>query len=135
MNFHLSLTYIIRKKRIKCFTALNRIAMNTVEQLRKAVVFHLYYHELWEKIKPYLLNLQEIGSFDLYVTSPVENAELFDSIKQSFSDTVNIYILKNVGADLYPFFEVINSLDLEQYDILYKIHTKRNVNNGEKSTE
>lgn len=66
--------------------------MNTVEQLRKAVVFHLYYHELWEKIKPYLLNLQEIGSFDLYVTSPVENAELFDSIKQSFSDTVNIYI-------------------------------------------
>ena len=59
--------------------------METVGQLRKAVVFHLYYHELWEKIKPYLLNLQEIGAFDLYITTPVENKELFDSIKQSFS--------------------------------------------------
>ena len=64
--------------------------MNTVEQLRKAVVFHLYYHELWEKIKPYLLNLQEIGSFDLYVTSPVENAELFDSMKEN-----GIFYIKN----------------------------------------
>lgn len=57
--------------------------METVGQLRKAVVFHLYYHELWEKIKPYLLNLQEIGAFDLYITTPVENKELFNSIKQS----------------------------------------------------
>ncbi len=103
--------------------------METVGQLRKAVVFHLYYHELWEKIKPYLLNLQEIGAFDLYITTPVENKELFDSIKQSFSCAVNIYIyiVKNEGADLYPFFEVLDSLDLDQYDILYKIHTKRDV--------
>ncbi len=66
--------------------------METVGQLRKAVVFHLYYHGLWEKIKPYLLNLQEVGAFDLYITPPVENKELFDSIKQSFSCAVNIYI-------------------------------------------
>ena len=52
--------------------------METVGQLRKAVVFHLYYHELWEKIKPYLLNLQEVGAFDLYITTPVENKELFE---------------------------------------------------------
>lgn len=40
---------------------------------------------------------------------------------------IYIYILPNEGADLYPFFEIINSISLDNYDILYKIHTKRDV--------
>lgn len=61
-------------------------------QLRKVVIFHLYYHELWEKIKPYLLNLQEISSFDLFITTTAaENKGLFEEIKQ-FLPRAAIYI-------------------------------------------
>lgn len=60
-------------------------------QLRKVVIFHLYYHELWEKIKPYLLNLQEISSFDLFITTTAENKGLFEEIKQ-FLPRADIYI-------------------------------------------
>lgn len=103
--------------------------MADIAHLKKVVIFHLYYHELWEKIKPYLLNLQEISPFDLFITTPFENDDLFTKIKQSFSDSVNISIriTPNEGADLYPFFDVLDSIDLDNYDILYKIHTKRDV--------
>lgn len=101
--------------------------MKTVESLRKAVILHLYYHELWEEIKPYLLNLKEIGKFDLYVTVTSADESLFQDIKQSGNGAVYIYIVDNEGADLYPFFYVLDKIDLDSYDILYKIHTKRNV--------
>lgn len=62
-------------------------------QLRKVVIFHLYYHELWEKIKPYLLNLQAISPFDLFITTTKENKELFSEIKQSLPyAAIYIYI-------------------------------------------
>lgn len=103
--------------------------MRDIAQLKKIVIFHLYYHELWENIKPYLLNLQEISPFDLFITTPFENKKLFEEIRQSLSSEINISfsILPNEGADLYPFCEVISSINLDKYDILYKIHTKRNV--------
>lgn len=112
--------------------------METVGQLRKAVVFHLYYHELWEKIKPYLLNLQEIGAFDLYITTPVENKELFNSIKQSFSCAVNIYIyiLLKTRELIYTRF-LKCSIPLIWNSMIFFIKFIRNgmLNNEEKSME
>ncbi len=97
--------------------------------LRKAVIFHLYYQEMWEKFKSYLKNLEEISGFDLYITTPRYNEELFHDIQNSFSESVHIkiQIVENLGADLYPFIEVINSINLDDYDVIYKIHTKRDL--------
>lgn len=99
--------------------------MKTVQSLKKLVVLHLYYHELWKDIKPYLLNLKQISDFDLYVTVTYPNEVLFEDIKQF--GNVQIYVVENEGADLYPFFYVLDKIDLDSYDILYKIHSKRNV--------
>lgn len=100
-----------------------------IENLRKLVIFHLYYQEMWDIFIPYLKNLEEISGFDLFITVTKEDREVFSKIKSSFSSKVNIkiQIVENLGADLYPFLEVINSIDLEQYDIIYKIHTKRDM--------
>ncbi len=98
---------------------------------RICVILHLYYQDLWEDIKPYLLNLDKVTSFDLYITITQENKNLTDDINSSFSENVNIHIeqIENLpqGADIYPFIHIINKIDLDKYDILYKIHSKRNI--------
>ena len=96
-----------------------------IVKLKKLVILHLYYHELWENIKPYLINLKQISEFDLYVTTTAHNEKLFKEITGLFNAV--ILTVDNAGADLYPFFYVINSINLDNYDIIYKIHSKRNV--------
>ena len=101
-----------------------------IQSLRKAVIFHLYYQEMWNIFVPYLKNLEDISGFDLFITTTVENKDLFTEIENTFSDSVNVQIkvLENLGADLYPFIEILNRIDLDNYDIIYKIHTKRDLN-------
>ena len=93
------------------------------------VICHLYYQNLWPEIKNYLSNLTQFSNFDLYVTCNSSNQELFDDIQNSFntSGKVNIDIIENLGADIYPFIYELNKINLDDYDILYKIHTKRNI--------
>ena len=98
---------------------------------RICVILHLYYQDLWNDIKPYLLNLDLVTSYDLYVTITQENKNLIDDINSSFSENVNVYIekIENIskGADIYPFIYILNKIDLDNYDIIYKIHAKSNV--------
>lgn len=74
-------------------------------QLRKVVIFHLYYHELWEKIKPYLLNLQAISPFDLFITTTKKSEKLFAEIKKSLPHvSVYIYIYILMKEQIYILF-------------------------------
>ena len=93
------------------------------------VICHLYYQNLWPEIKNYLSNLTKFSNFDLYVTCNSSNQELFDDIQNSFntSGKVNIDIIENLGADIYPFIYELNKINLDDYDIVFKLHTKHNV--------
>lgn len=95
---------------------------------RILVILHLYYQDLWDEIKNYLLNLQNYTNFDLHITCVEKNEQLFNNILSSFSKNVNIKIeiLENIkGADIYPFIHVINQINLDNYDFVYKLHTKQ----------
>ena len=99
---------------------------------RSCVILHLFYQYLWDEIKEYLLNLQEIADFDLFITCTSENKQLFNEIKKTFNKNINVYIeiVENTkGADIYPFFYVLNKINLNDYDLIYKIHTKQNITN------
>ncbi len=100
---------------------------------RICVICHLYYQDLWQEIKEYLLNLQDITGFDLFITCCEYNEHLFKNIKLSFNKNVNITIdivdNKIRVADIYPFIHILNKINLDNYDLVYKIHTKQSFTN------
>lgn len=101
-----------------------------IKQQKICVICHLYYQHMWDEIKEYLKNLEEVNSFDLFITVQENNEKLFEDIKNSFNKNVkvNINMMEPTkGADIYPFIETINKINLDDYDLVYKIHTKQNV--------
>lgn len=103
-----------------------------IKQQKICVICHLYYQYMWDEIKEYLKNLEQVTPFDLYITCQENNEILFNDIKNSFNENVrtNIELIEATkGADIYPFIETINKINLDDYDLVYKIHTKQNVPN------
>ena len=104
----------------------------STDKKRHCVILHLYYQYMWDEIKEYLLNLQEVSAFDLFITCTEENKELFEKIYSSFNSNINVKIdlIENIrGADIYPFFYILNKINLDNYNLVYKIHTKQNITN------
>lgn len=89
---------------------------------RIAVHLHMYYAEMWNDIRPYLENLNEF-EFLLVVTVVKEDKKLSEEIKLYHLNTV-IIVVDNRGYDVGPFVEFLNRIDLNSYDLIFKIHTK-----------
>lgn len=83
---------------------------------------------MWEELENYIKNLKKITyvSFDMIVTVVKDDPKLFDAIKKFKADTRIIKVL-NKGYDLGPFIEILNKIDINVYDYLIKLHTKRNI--------
>lgn len=96
---------------------------------RICVILHLFYQDLWPEIKNYLLNLKNISDFDLYITLIKENDEISADIISIFSNAKIEIIPNTKGADIYPFIHILNQINLDNYDIIYKLHTKQNIEN------
>lgn len=92
---------------------------------RILIHLHLYYVDMWEKIRTYLTNLQNYP-YDLYVTTPTPDDILRHSIL-SFAPLAKIIKVENLGYDIAPFFHVLNSVDLSEYSYVVKLHTKRDM--------
>ena len=90
---------------------------------RIAVHLHLYYFEMWEIIKYYLDNIDQ--PYHLFITMVSDNEELKLKILQFHKDTT-FFIVPNKGYDVGPFIYVINKINLDDFDLLLKIHTKKN---------
>lgn len=104
---------------------------NNIDKNSKSLVIcHLFYQDMWDKIYNYLKNLEEIKIFDLYITLAHWNDELVNKIKSSFNPDIKVFvqIVNNPkGADIHPFIHILNQVNLDNYDIVYKLHTKRTV--------
>lgn len=53
-----------------------------------------------------------------------KNLNIESKIKKHFPNA-KIILVKNIGADIWPFIVMLNSINLEDYDYIIKIHTKR----------
>lgn len=87
------------------------------------VCLHLYYLDMIPEMKEYLDNIPE---YDLYITTPEENRVREQEIRAALGDAVIIYT-ENVGFDVYPFVRFLETVPLEQYDLVYKLHTKKDI--------
>jgi len=87
---------------------------------------HLYYKDqadmFAQKIKSALTGHDV--TYDLFITTNEINIET-KQIFISFKPDTKFIIVKNIGADIFPFITVLNSVDLNYYDYLIKLHTKK----------
>lgn len=109
----------------KCmFSSSKLIYENETRQQHILAVVHIFYPELWPELKRCLLNIS--GCFDLYITLVKENKKVFSDILDVFPDA-KIEVIDNRGYDIGPFLYVINKIEINKYDFIVKLHTKRNV--------
>jgi lipopolysaccharide biosynthesis protein len=87
-----------------------------------AVIFHLYYPDMWDEIREYLANLN--GEFDLFVSIPHDVNFSPKIILEKYKDAY-IYECKNRGRDIAPFLALFGAIYPADYKYALKIHTKR----------
>lgn len=90
------------------------------------VIIHLYYLDQVDRIIALLKNIDY--PYDLYCT--IANEKAYSQIQkklETFSKNVHIVKTANVGYDVWPFVNIINNIDLNNYSYVIKLHTKRDM--------
>lgn len=88
---------------------------------------HIYYVDQIDFILKHLKNITV--PYDLYITMISENPDVVNKIMQ-FNPNAHIKIVENRGYDVWPFIDVINHLNLDDYSYIIKLHTKQKLNNS-----
>ncbi len=91
---------------------------------------HVFYPEIWPEIKSCLRNMEVAGvEWDLFVTMVEDHAAVREDI-HAFKPDADIRLVENKGYDVWPFLSVLQSVNLDDYDFVVKLHTKRDMPNG-----
>lgn len=98
--------------------------LKKIADMKVAVHIHLYYTDLAPEFVSYLKNLPV--PFDLFVTTVSDDTE---SIRALFADFPNVtaVTVPNKGRDIGAFLTVINQIDLNAYDVMIKLHSKKSL--------
>lgn len=88
-------------------------------------IIHIFYENLISELSEYVKNITGAEN-DIYITIPpsLKNKTYF--IQELFPNAY-IFTVNNIGFDIYPFLYILNKVDLNHYDFLIKIHTKRDM--------
>ncbi|SFS22061.1 rhamnan synthesis F family protein [Yoonia litorea] len=89
--------------------------------LKIAVVLHLYHEKQWSEFVRYLANIPH--PFNLFVSLQPES-RFADTIYKAYPDAV-IRTFPNVGRDVGPFLGLLP--ELQPFDVVCKLHTKSKV--------
>ncbi len=92
--------------------------------MRLLVHLHLFYREQLDYFLDKLSDIQKEYDVHLYLThidklSDREERKIYSKFPNS-----KLIELENIGYDLYPFVEVVKSVDLDSYNVVLKLHTK-----------
>ncbi|MBO7166283.1 MAG: hypothetical protein J6V88_02030 [Kiritimatiellae bacterium] len=94
---------------------------------------HIFYlnlwHELLECINNYLSACKGKYCIDIFLTYPEGDKEIFEKLNLDLPSATTIATC-NRGYDIGPFIEVLHRVDLNQYDYIVKLHTKRDIDNA-----
>lgn len=89
--------------------------------MKVVVVAHVFYPEAWPELAVCIRN---VGACDLVVTYVDET-----SVAEARRDFPSARFIRceNRGYDVWPFVKALKVLDLDRYDLVVKLHTKRDV--------
>ena len=93
--------------------------------MKVAAIVHIFYPELWVELARSLRNFNAC-ELDIYATVP-EGAppSIADAIRRDFP-SATVVTMENRGFDVGPFIEMLAHINIEAYDFVVKLHTKRN---------
>ena len=89
---------------------------------RIIVIFHLYYEDQLPYFIGLLSNIHGV-EWDLLVTGNSISERAVASLR-SFKPDVRFLETENVGYDVWPFIKAVGAVDLSEYDVVFKLHTK-----------
>lgn len=87
------------------------------------VHLHLYYLDQLDYMLKKLKNINSCD-WDLFVTMTKQDEQAIQKLKD-FKPDVHIIQVEDKGFDIWPFLQVLNLVDLDNYDDILKIHTKK----------
>ena len=92
--------------------------------VRIAVLLHLYYDSAWQTIAHYLDNLKPYA-YDLVVTATEGRiSERTLAAIRAYAPSARIVACENRGFDVWPFVRALEEIDLDRYDVVFKLHSK-----------
>ncbi|PBB87456.1 MULTISPECIES: rhamnan synthesis F family protein [unclassified Mesorhizobium] len=105
-------------------TKLARWRRSRPGEVNVAVIVHLHYIEMVPVVRRLLKNI--VVPFDVHVTTAFEGfyTEVFSSF-YDLAQSVSIYCAENRGRDIGPFLSVYRGGNLDQYQAVLKIHSKK----------
>lgn len=89
------------------------------------VVAHVFYPQLWPELADCIRNVTERK--DVVITF-VDEASVVEA-RKDFPDA-RFVLCENRGYDIWPFVRALQSTDLASYDVIVKLHTKRDIVDG-----
>ena len=102
-----------------------KTAQNSRQMKPLFVHCHIFYPELWPALKDCLLNIRPYP-FDLFVTMVTEHAAVRADILACFPKA-RVSIVENRGYDVGPFIWALKQVRLDDYSLVVKVHTKRDM--------
>ncbi|MEM9282212.1 MAG: rhamnan synthesis F family protein [Verrucomicrobiota bacterium] len=93
---------------------------------KRAVVLHLYYHDLWDEFESSLRELE--GDYELICTIVAEQNDDFNETAKKilqFKRNARCFEFPNHGRDIFPFVHLINQGILDDYELIAKVHSKK----------
>ena len=96
--------------------------------MKICIHLHLFYTEMLDEMLRYIDNFSTNKDieYDLYVTLCKHNKKVEDRIFK-FKDNAQIIVVSNRGYDLAPFLHVSKMINLDDYDYIIKLHSKRDL--------
>ncbi|HYC36879.1 MAG TPA: rhamnan synthesis F family protein [Usitatibacter sp.] len=91
-------------------------------ELRVAAIVHLFYEDLWPEMAEHLRRIPRLDR--LYVSVASTAGAIVDTVRAEFPRSL-VRRVPNRGRDVLPFMQWIEVADLENIDLVCKLHTKR----------
>lgn len=95
--------------------------------MKVLAIVHVYYHSMWDELERCLLNIAADDDLTLLLTLSSPSPKLEQRIKECFPG-VRIELVANKGYDIWPFLQMLELVNLDDFDLLVKLHTKREMN-------
>ena len=91
---------------------------------------HVYYVKSWHRIEKRIKSLIANKSLEIKILTTVSsniNDSDISKIEQAQLPNMSVIRVPNEGYDVQPFFHMLKSVSLDEYDYLIKLHTKNTV--------
>lgn len=94
--------------------------------MKNCIFIHLYYTEIWNEFKPYILPILKEEETDLFISYVTFDENIEDCLKY----VKGSFLVENRGLDIGPFIYFLDKIGFETYSIVTKIHTKKSIYHG-----